>query len=153
MEKFKTIVLASDHGGFNLKEIIKKHLIENSYTVIDIGVDEPKSVDYPDYGKKAAGMVSRGEAEIGILLCGTGLGMSMVANKIKGIRAALCHNIFTAQMARAHNNANILVLGARVLGDELAVATLDAFLKTPFEGGRHQRRIDKISACDFNSET
>ncbi len=147
MENLK-IILAADHGGFELKEKIKKHLIEKEYRVVDVGIERLESVDYPDFGQKAALEVAKGAADFGILFCGSGIGMSIVANKVKGIRAALCHNTYTARMARAHNNANILALGARVIGDGLAREMVDTFLTAVFEGGRHQRRIDKITQCE-----
>lgn len=138
------IAIGSDHGGFDLKEVLIPELIDNGIEVIDVGTDSHKSVDYPDYAEKVAVIVSRGEAELGILICGTGIGMCMSANKIPGIRAAMAWDIFTARMARAHNNANILTLGGRVTGPELAKEIVKAFLAESFEAGRHKRRVDKI---------
>ena len=138
------IAIGSDHGGYLLKEDIKKHLTKRKAEFKDFGAYSEVSVDYPDIGKKVAKAVASKKCKFGILVCGTGLGMSMVANKVRGIRAALCHSVYTAQMSRAHNDANVLSLGGRVLKKELALKIVDAFLKTPFEGGRHLRRVRKI---------
>ena len=138
------IAIGADHGGFILKEEIRKHLLKKGISVKDFGTFSEESVDYPDIGKKVAKAVAQNKFKFGILICGTGLGMSMVANKVAGIRAAVCHNIFTAKMSRAHNDANILCLGGRVLKKSTALKMVDAFLKTKFEGGRHLRRIRKI---------
>lgn len=148
------IAIASDHGGLEIKESIAAFLREKGIEIEDYGVDNPESVDYPDYGIKVATAVSKGKAERGILACGTGIGMSIVANKFPHIRAALCHDIFTAKMSRLHNDANILVLGGRTLTKEVALSMVDTWLTTDFEGGRHQRRLEKISALEqglFNS--
>lgn len=149
------IAIASDHGGRELKEKIIVLLREEGLEVIDYGVDNPESVDYPDYGIKVANAVSKGIAERGILSCGTGIGMSIVANKFPHVRAALCYDMFTARMSRLHNDANILVLGGRVLDKEVALMMVDVWLRTGFEGGRHQRRLDKISELEkglFNNK-
>ena len=138
------IALGADHAGFELKEKIKAFLTEEGHEVLDLGCFSKESVDYPIYGVKVARALLKGEAERGVLVCGTGLGMSMVANRFPGIRAALCHEPFTARMSRLHNDANILVLGGRVIGDVLALEMVKVFLETPFEGGRHQRRINQI---------
>jgi ribose 5-phosphate isomerase B len=138
------IAIGSDHGGYRLKEEIKAYLKRRKISFKDFGSFSEESVDYPDIGKKVAKAVASKKYKFGILVCGTGLGMSMVANKVKGIRAALCHNVYTAQMSRAHNDANVLSLGGRVLKKALALKIVDAFLKTPFEGGRHLRRVRKI---------
>lgn len=138
------IAIGSDHGGLELKNSILKYLNENNYEVIDCGTETDASVDYPDFGEKVAKMVSSGEADEGVLICGTGIGMSITANKFKGIRAALVHNEFTAKMAREHNNANILVLGGRVLSVEVGVKLVKIWQESSFEGGRHQGRLDKI---------
>ncbi|HHI97348.1 MAG TPA: ribose 5-phosphate isomerase B [Thermodesulfatator atlanticus] len=138
------IALGADHAGFELKEKIKKFLQEAGHEVLDLGCHSTDSVDYPVYGAKVAKAVLQGEAERGILVCGTGLGMSMVANRFPGIRAALCHELFTARMSRLHNDANVLVLGGRVIGDVLALEMVKVFLETPFEGGRHLRRVNQI---------
>jgi ribose 5-phosphate isomerase B len=142
------LILGSDHAGFELKVLFQKFLTEKGVRWEDAGPFGPESVDYPDYAFKVAKAVSSGQAAKGLLICGTGIGMSISANRIPGIRAALCNDLFTARMARAHNNANILALGSRVVGPGLAQAILQTFLETPFEKGRHLRRIKKIEgAC------
>lgn len=138
------IAIGSDHGGFELKNHIVKYLEEKGYDIKDYGVYNEDSVDYPDCAKPVCEAVMSGEAERGILLCGTGIGISIAANKHKGIRAALCSDVYSAVMSRQHNNANILCMGGRVLGRELAFMITDAWLETEFEGGRHIRRIEKI---------
>jgi len=139
------IYLASDHAGFELKESIKNYLLNNQYTVEDMGTHSRDSVNWAEYGAKAARLVSENAPESrGILICGSGIGMSMIANKFKKIRAALCHNIYTVEMSRKHNNANILTLGARILKTADALAMVKVWLNTPFEGGRHQDRIDYL---------
>jgi ribose 5-phosphate isomerase B len=138
------MLIASDHGGFELKQVIVAHLTAQGVDITDLGVDGITSVDYPDYAALVAGPVSTGAAEMGILICGTGIGMSIAANKFPGVRAALAHDLFTAQMAREHNNANILVLGGRVIEPELACRIVDIWLHSKFEGGRHQNRLNKI---------
>lgn len=140
----KSIVIASDHAGYFLKEKIKEFLQKENYQVIDVGCFSPESVDYPEYGAKAIEKILNKEADFGILICGTGLGMSIVANRFSGIRAALCHEPFSAKMARLHNNANVLVLGGRIIGDGIAIEIVKTFFETPFEGGRHERRINLI---------
>jgi ribose 5-phosphate isomerase B len=142
------IVLGSDHGGFELKEAVKALLAERGITVADLGTDNGNSVDYPDFGERVARRVSNGEAEKGILVCGTGIGMSIVANKFPGVRAALAADSYMAKMAKQHNNANILVLGGRVIDAAEAREMVAAWLDTAFEGGRHQDRLDKISALE-----
>ena len=137
------IALASDHAGYELKEAIKDFLTE--YEVIDFGTDSTESMDYPDTGFKAAEAVSNGKCERGILICGSGLGMSIVANKVKEIRAALCHSVELARLSRQHNDANILVLQGRFISHNLAKKIIKVWFSTKFDGGRHQRRIDKIS--------
>jgi len=145
MYKNKTsVIIGSDHAAYHLKEKIKAYIIENGIDVEDVGTDSEDSVDYPDFGIKVASAVSKGKFERGILLCGTGLGMSMVANRFPHVRAALCNDLFSAIMSRRHNNSNILVIGGRVTGESLAIAMLEAWLETPFEGGRHQGRIEKF---------
>lgn len=146
------IVLASDHGGFELKEAIKKFLTKKGYDINDIGVYDTKSVDYPDYGKRAAFMVAGKEADKGIIICGTGIGISIAANKIKGIRCALCTNEYMARMSRMHNNANMLALGGRVTGIGLAIDMVDVWLSTEFEGGRHENRVNKIMDIEISKE-
>lgn len=144
------IALGSDHGGFELKKVLIAHLkIKHpKITLIDLGTNSTDSVDYPDYGIAVAKKVALGEADRGILVCGTGIGISIAANKIKGIRAALVYNEFTAEMSRKHNNANVLCLGGRTTEPELAKKIVDIWLATEFEGGRHQARIDKISKIE-----
>lgn len=140
------LVLASDHGGRHLKDIIFRRLIERGRVPKDMGVDlSVEKADYPDYARPLAQAVAAGEYDLGILVCGTGTGMALAANRVPGARAANCTNELMARMARAHNNANILTLGERLLGEDLALAIVDAFLETAFEGGRHQIRLDKIS--------
>lgn len=146
------IVLASDHGGFELKEAIKEHLVNKGYDLNDIGVYDTKSVDYPDYGKRAALMVANKEAEKGIIVCGTGIGISIAANKVKGIRCALCTNEYMAKMSRMHNNANMLALGGRVTGVGLALDMVDVWLSTEFEGGRHENRVNKMMDIEIIKE-
>ncbi len=142
------VALACDHGGFRLKEVIKDYLEELGIEYVDYGTYSEESVDYPDFACKAAKGIVNGEADRGIFICGTGIGISIAANKVKGIRAALCYNIFAAEMSRRHNNANVLCLGGRVLGDELAKAIVKVWLATPFDGGRHERRVNKISKIE-----
>lgn len=145
MYKNKTpIIIGSDHAAYPLKEKVKKYIIEKGIDVKDIGAFSEDSVNYTDYGIKVASSVSTGEFERGILLCGTGLGMSMVANRFNHVRAALCNDLFSAIMSRRHNNSNILVMGGRLIGDGLAFEIVTAWLETPFEGGRHQSRIEKF---------
>lgn len=138
------VAIGSDHAGFDLKEVIKKHLEEKGFEVIDKGTYSKERVDYPVYGKAVAESVVSGEADKGIVICGTGIGISISANKVKGIRAALCTNEYMARMAIRHNNANILALGGRVLGQDLAISIVDAFFSEHFEGGRHEKRIELI---------
>jgi ribose 5-phosphate isomerase B len=142
------IVIASDHGGLELKEEIKSLLLEKGIPTEDLGTGNGDSVDYPDFGQLVARRVSTGSAEKGILVCGTGIGMSIVANKFPGVRAALATDVFMATMAKEHNNANILVLGGRVLQTETAREMVSAWLETAFAGGRHQARLDKIAALE-----
>lgn len=139
------LALAADHGGFELKEKIKEHLSKrNDLEIQDLGTNSEESVDYPKFGKACAGLVASGEAERGIVFCGTGIGISIAANKVKGIRCALVTNMFMAEMSRKHNNANMLALGGRILSAEEAINIVDVWLSTEFEGGRHQRRIDLL---------
>ena len=141
----KPIALAADHGGFELKEAVKAHLEAQGIQVIDFGTHSTESVDYPDMALPACDAVVGGECERALLFCGTGVGISMAANKVKGIRAALCGDCYSAEMTRRHNDANILAMGARVLGTGLALKIVDTFLTTDFEGGRHARRVALIS--------
>lgn len=142
------VAIASDHGGFELKESLKRHLDEKNIEYIDCGTDSEASCDYPDFAEKACTLVQRKEVTYGVLICGTGIGMCIAANKMKGIRAALCGDTFSAHFTRAHNDANVLTLGARVIGPGLAEFILDEFLGTDFEGGRHARRIEKIARLE-----
>jgi ribose 5-phosphate isomerase B len=143
-----SIIIGCDHAAYRLKEIVKTFLKKSSFQVTDAGTCSEASVDYPDIAKKVASDVSQGKYMHGILTCGTGLGMSMVANKYPHVRAALCNDLFSAQMSKRHNNANILVLGGRVIGDMLAIEIVKTWLKTSFEGGRHQRRLNKFDCID-----
>lgn len=138
------IVVASDHGGYNLKELIKDHLLQSGFQVEDIGTHSTETVDYPDMALKAAQAVAAGDFKKGIIICGTGIGVSITANKVAGIRAALCHDTFSAAAAREHNDANILTMGERVIGPGLALKIVDTFLTTSFAEGRHTGRVDKV---------
>ena len=144
----KKIAIASDHGGFDLKESIIAHLLNSGWEVDDLGPHSTDSVDYPDYGIKLAEEVSEKKVERGIVICGTGIGMSIVVNRYPGIRGTLCSDVFTAKLCREHNDSNILVMGGRVIGKGLAAEIVNTWLNTPFEGGRHQRRLDKINQID-----
>jgi len=141
-----TIALGCDHAGVALKAALAELARARGLTVLDHGTDGPASVDYPDLAEKVCASVLAGEARFGLLICGTGIGMSIAANRHHGIRAALCHTEFEARATRAHNDANVLCLGERVTGPGLAAALLSAFLDTPYEGGRHQRRVEKLEA-------
>jgi ribose 5-phosphate isomerase B len=142
------IMVASDHGGFDLKNAIVELLAEREIIFTDCGTHDLDSVDYPDYAQRVAESVSAGKADAGILVCGTGIGMSISANKLPGVRAALVHDEFTAQMAKEHNNANILVMGGRILSIEAGKRLVEVWLDTEYEGGRHQNRLDKISVIE-----
>lgn len=142
------IAIGCDHGGFELKEAILAHLKERGIEYKDFGIYEVKSVDYPEIAAKVAKSVQSGESEKGILVCGTGIGMSLAANKFKGIRAAACSETFSAKYTRLHNDSNILCLGGRVIGPGVALEMVDLFLDTAFEGGRHTRRVDMIRALE-----
>jgi len=144
------VALSSDHRGYSAKEHIKAFLSLAGHHVEDFGCDGPTSCDYPDTGLAGAASVAEGKCDRGILLCGTGIGMSITANKVKGIRAALCHDELTAEMSRRHNNANVLCLPADLIGNELIRRVVDVWLKTDYEGGRHQRRVDKITHFENN---
>ncbi len=138
------ILIASDHAGYEMKEVVKQRLTERDIEVLDMGPDNDDSVDYPDYAAKVASAISRGEASRGILICGTGLGMSIAANRFPGVRAALCYHTSAARYSREHNDSNVLVLGGRMLGKALACEIVDVWLTTSFAGGRHERRLRKI---------
>ena len=142
------VVIGSDHAGFPLKEEIKKYLDEQEIAYTDVGCYTPERYDYAVSAQKACDMVVAGDADKAILCCGTGIGISMCANKVKGIRAACCSDYFSAKFTRAHNDANCLCMGARVTGPGLAIELVEVFLNTPFEGGRHQVRVDQITAIE-----
>jgi len=142
------ISIACDHGGYELKLAIKEYLKQQGHEVLDFGCDSLDSCDYPDFGAPAARAVAGGECDTGIVICTTGIGMSMVANKIDGIRCALCGDTLSAALTRQHNNANMLALGAGITGLKLALEIVETFLTTQFQGGRHQRRVDKIMALE-----
>jgi len=147
----KKIVIASDHAAFELKQNIVNHLKELGYEPVDFGVYDISSVDYPDYGVKVASSISTGEYSRGILLCGTGIGMSITANKFPGVRASLVYDNYTARMSRLHNNSNILVLGGRTTGPSTAFDIVETWINTQYEGGRHERRLQKISDLEQNN--
>ena len=142
--KSKIVVLASDHAGFKLKEEIKKFLIRKRKKVLDLGTKSADAVDYPDYAHLLSKKMKRNKNQLGILVCGSGTGMSMAANKHKNIRAALCYNIKSAKLSRSHNNANVMTIGSRLIKKKVALQCVNAFLKTDFDGGRHTRRVKKI---------
>ena len=144
-DKKSTIIIGCDHAAYQLKEKIKEFMVSKGYSIEDVGTYSESSVDYPDFGVQVASQVSDGTHQRGILMCGTGLGMSMVANKYSNVRAALCTEPFSASMSRRHNDSNILVLGGRITGEELAYEIVGVWLKTAFDGGRHQSRIEKFS--------
>ena len=144
------IALGADHGGYSVKEIAKKHLEEQGHQVVDCGTYDTASCHYPVYAEAVCKTVTAGEADFGILICGTGIGMSMCANKVKGIRAAAVSDCFTAEATRRHNNANVLCLGERTVGPGLSLRIIDTFLSAPFDGGRHQTRIDMMMALEEN---
>lgn len=139
------IAVASDHGGYALKETIKKHLEDRGIEVLDLGTHSEESVDYPIYGKLCGETVASGKADLGVVCCGTGIGISIAANKVKGIRCGLCTSVEMAHLTKQHNNANIIALGGRTTSPELAIAIVDEWLDTEFEGGRHQRRVDMLN--------
>ena len=145
------IAIGNDHIGVELKEHIKKYLEDKNYTVVDYGTNSTERCDYPVYGKKVADAVAGGECDFGILTCGTGVGISLAANKVKGIRAVVCSEPYSAKLSRQHNNTNIVAFGARVIGSATAEMIVDEFLNAEFEGGRHQRRVDMISAIEEGS--
>lgn len=138
------IAIGNDHSAVELKNIIADYVQELGHEVINLGTDSAESCDYPIYGEKVGRAVTEGEADMGIAICGTGLGISLAANKVKGVRACVCSEPYTARMSRLHNNANVLCFGARVVGSELAKMIVEVWLGTEFEGGRHQRRVDQI---------
>lgn len=142
------IALACDHAALEMKQLVMEYLDKRGLSYKDFGTYTAESCQYPVFGAKAAKAVASGECDRGILICGTGIGMSLTANKVKGIRCAVCSEPFSAKMARAHNNANMLAFGARVIGQELALMIVETFLDTPFEGGRHKERLDLIAALE-----
>ena len=142
------IALGADHAGWELKEALKAWLIENGHQILDFGTHSPESVDYPDYALQVGEAVASGKAERGLLVCGTGIGMAMTANKVPGIRAALCSDPFMARMSREHNDANVLALGGRLMDGELGLEILQMWLGTEFAGGRHERRLAKIAQIE-----
>ncbi|MDO5037559.1 MAG: ribose 5-phosphate isomerase B [Tissierellia bacterium] len=138
------IVLAADHGGYERKNVIRDWLEEEGYQVEDLGTHSSESVDYPEYGRKAARRVQEGQADRGIIFCGSGIGIGIAANRLKGIRCANVYEPYSAQLSRQHNNANMISLGARIIGEDMTKEIIKVFLTTEFEGGRHQRRVDKL---------
>ena len=142
---FKKICIASDHAGFLLKQKIIDYLIKKNISVIDLGPQNKTSVDYPDFAKKVSGRIKSKKSEVGILVCGSGTGMAISANKTKGIRAAVCYNLKSTRLSRSHNNANIISLGSRLIKKDDALKLVSVFLKTKFEGGRHLRRVKKVN--------
>jgi ribose 5-phosphate isomerase B len=145
--------IATDHAGYALKAFVKDYITTLGHEIIDLGPDSADRVDYPDFAHKCARSVIADEGSFGILICGTGIGISIAANKVQGIRAALCHDAYTAKMSRAHNDANILAFGERVVGKGVIESIIDAFCETPFEGGRHAGRVGKIEeGCSFGSD-
>ena len=147
------IAIGSDHAGFSIKEIIRNYLEGAGYAVSDLGAPSEESVDYPDYGGAVAERVVSKQADLGIAVCGTGIGISIAANKVPGIRAALAHDVNTARLAREHNDANVLALGGRIVTGEVAIEMVQVFLTTAYLGGRHQRRLDKITAMENEKRT
>ena len=141
---FKTVCIASDHAGYNLKEVIKDHLVNKNVSIFDLGPMNDNRVDYPDFARKVANRIKSKKSDVGILVCGSGTGMAISANKIKKIRAAVCYDLKSTRLSRQHNNANIIALGSRLTKKKLSLKLVDIFLKTKFEGGRHLRRIKKI---------
>lgn len=144
------IAIGNDHAAVDLKNHIVKYLQDKGYEMVNFGTDTNDSCDYPVYGEKVARAVASGECELGILICGTGIGISLAANKVKGIRAAVCSESYSARLTRQHNNANIIAFGARVVGEAVAEEIVDEFLNAKYEGGRHQRRVDMISEIEKN---
>ena len=142
------IAVACDHGGLNLKNAVLKYLTENGYQYVDFGTTTFDSCDYPDFALPASEAVASGECDKGIIICSTGIGVSMVANKVPGIRCAHCHDGYSAEFTRRHNDANVLAMGEKVVGEGYALKIVETFLTTEFEGGRHQRRVDKITAVE-----
>jgi ribose 5-phosphate isomerase B len=145
------VALAADHAGWKLKDRLKARAEELGHEVLDLGTHGPESVDYPELGAACGRAVAEGRADRGVVVCGSGLGIAMAAGKVPGVRAATCHDHFTAEMGRRHNDANVMALGARVVGEGVALDALDTFLSTPFEGGRHERRVGQLAELDAAS--
>jgi ribose 5-phosphate isomerase B len=148
MTRSLIVALGADHGGVALKNRLAAVLIEGGHQVLDFGTDSTASVDYPDFAQAVCGAITESRADLGILVCGTGIGMSIAANRYPAIRCGLVHDVTTARLTRAHNNANVLALGARIIGEEVALDILGAFLSTPYEGGRHERRLAKLNVLN-----
>lgn len=144
------IVVGSDHAGFHLKKLLAEHVQTQGHDVVDVGATSTESVDYPDFGEAVGRSVAGGDADLGIAVCGSGIGICMAANKVAGVRAATVHDVTSARMTRLHNDANVLCLGERFTGEQVALDAVDAFLTTDFEGGRHARRVNKIDQIDNN---
>ena len=142
------IVVGSDHGGFGLKEAVVEHLAASGHDVQDVGTATAESVDYPDFGAAVGSVVAKGDADFGVALCGSGLGICIAANKVAGVRAVTITDMTSARLSRQHNNANVVCMGERLIGTQTALDALDTFVSTEFEGGRHARRVDKISALE-----
>ena len=142
------VAIASDHAGYSAKLPVIEHLKKNGYEVVDFGTDSAESCDYPDFSYKAVSAVARGEFDRGVLICGSGVGVSIAANKVKGIRCALCHNEFCAEFSRKHNDAQVIAMGAKVISVDTMKSLVDIFLNTEFDGGRHHRRVNKIMAIE-----
>lgn len=149
----RAVALASDHAGFALKEAMKVHLQGTGVTVLDLGTHGPDSVDYPDFGYALAQAIQDGRADRGVAICGTGIGISIAVNRHPGMRAALCHDVTTARLARRHNDANVIALGGRIIGTDVAQECVDAFLETTFDGGRHGRRVTKLSMASAMAQS
>lgn len=143
----KKIAIAADHGGFHLKNLLVADLREQGYDVLDLGTHTDDKVDYPDYGYKLAGVIADGQADCGIALCGSGIGIDIALNRNPKVRSALCHDVTSARLARQHNDANVLTLGARIIGSDVVYDCVRMFLNTPFEGGRHVPRVEKLGKC------
>ncbi len=148
MTQSKRIVLSSDHAAIDMRQAVAKHLADQGFEIADIGPTTPESTHYPKHGENAARMVASGECDLGVILCGTGQGIMMAANKVTGIRCGVCSDVFSARMIRQHNDANMLSLGARVVGEGLALDIVDAFVSAEFEGGRHGTRVDMIKEIE-----
>ena len=148
----RRIAIGSDHAGFHLKELIGKHLRERGYTVIDVGTHSQERADYPQYGAAVGHLIADGQSDFGVLVCGSGIGMCIAANKVPGIRAGVAHDVETARLMRAHNDAQVICFGERNTAPELAIACLEVFLETDFEGGRHAARVQQLEALDLEHE-